>query len=85
MSPNQLTARALETLLGEWRTNGTAYRALADRIRLLTLDGRIPTDSRLPAERDLGTGSGSAAPPSPRPTDSYAAPGTCTACRARAV
>ncbi|WP_120339159.1 PLP-dependent aminotransferase family protein [Cryobacterium soli] len=55
MSPNQLTARALETLLGEWRTNGTAYRALADRIRLLTLDGRIPTDSRLPAERDLGT------------------------------
>ncbi|WEO76971.1 PLP-dependent aminotransferase family protein [Cryobacterium sp. SO2] len=54
MSPNQLTARALETLLGEWRTRGTAYGALADRIRLLTLDGRIPTDSRLPAERDLG-------------------------------
>lgn len=55
MSPNQLTARTLETLLGEWRTDGTAYRALADRIRLLSLDGRIPTDSRLPAERDLGT------------------------------
>jgi len=54
MSPNQLTARTLETLLGEWRTRGIAYRALADRIRLLTLDGRIPTDSRLPAERDLG-------------------------------
>jgi DNA-binding transcriptional MocR family regulator len=55
MSPNQLTARALESLLGEWRTGGSAYRALADRIRLLTLDGRIPGDSRLPAERDLGT------------------------------
>jgi DNA-binding transcriptional MocR family regulator len=55
MSPNQLTARALEGLLGEWRTGGAAYRALADRIRLLTLDGRIPGDSRLPAERDLGT------------------------------
>jgi len=55
MSPNQLTARALETLLGEWRTGGSAYRALAERIRLLTLDGRIPTESRLPAERDLGT------------------------------
>ncbi|MET0955220.1 MAG: PLP-dependent aminotransferase family protein [Cryobacterium sp.] len=55
MSPNQLTARTLESLLGEWRTNGSAYTALADRIRLLTLDGRIPTDSRLPAERDLGT------------------------------
>ncbi|MGY4858345.1 MocR-like transcription factor YczR [Cryobacterium sp. AP23] len=54
MSSNQLTARALETLLGEWRTTGPAYRALADRIRLLTLDGRIPGDSRLPAERDLG-------------------------------
>ncbi|PXA65676.1 PLP-dependent aminotransferase family protein [Cryobacterium arcticum] len=55
MSPNQLTARTLESLLGEWRTDGSAYTALADRIRLLTLDGRIPTDSRLPAERDLGT------------------------------
>lgn len=55
MSSNQLTARALESLLGQWRTTGPAYRALADRIRLLTLDGRIPGDSRLPAERDLGT------------------------------
>jgi DNA-binding transcriptional MocR family regulator len=54
MSPNQLTARALEALLGEWRTAAPAYRALADRIRLLTVDGRIPGDSRLPAERDLG-------------------------------
>lgn len=54
MSPNQLTARALQSMLGEWRTTDSAYRALADRIRLLTLDGRIPTDSRLPAERDLG-------------------------------
>jgi len=54
MSSNQLTARTLESLLGDWRTGGSAYRALADRIRLLTLDGRIPTDSRLPAERDLG-------------------------------
>lgn len=54
MSSNQLTARTLETLLGEWRSTGPAYRALADRIRLLTLDGRIPGDSRLPAERDLG-------------------------------
>jgi len=48
-----MSARALEARLGEWRDGGSAYRALADRIRLLTLDGRIPTDSRLPAERDL--------------------------------
>ncbi len=53
MAENQLSARALEARLGEWRGGGSAYRALADRIRLLTLDGRIPSDSRLPAERDL--------------------------------
>ncbi|WP_353814680.1 PLP-dependent aminotransferase family protein [Agromyces sp. SYSU T00266] len=49
-----LSARALENLLGAWRGDGgSAYRALADRIRLLILDGRIPVDTRLPAERDL--------------------------------
>lgn len=53
MAANQLSARALEGLLGEWRSGASAYLALADRIRLLTLDGRIPTDTRLPAERDL--------------------------------
>ncbi|MWV51060.1 aminotransferase class I/II-fold pyridoxal phosphate-dependent enzyme [Rathayibacter sp. VKM Ac-2803] len=50
--------RALRTLLGDWREQrGTrpAYLALADRIRLLSIDGRIPTDSRLPAERELST------------------------------
>ncbi|WKK72140.1 PLP-dependent aminotransferase family protein [Rathayibacter oskolensis] len=50
--------RALQTLLGDWREQrGTrpAYLALADRIRLLSIDGRIPTDSRLPAERELST------------------------------
>jgi len=48
--------RALQTLLGDWREQrGTrpAYLALADRIRLLGIDGRIPADSRLPAEREL--------------------------------
>ncbi|GAA1055791.1 GntR family transcriptional regulator [Agromyces luteolus] len=49
-----LSARALENLLGAWRGDGgSVYRALADRIRLLMLDGRIPVDTRLPAERDL--------------------------------
>jgi DNA-binding transcriptional MocR family regulator len=53
MVENQMSARSLESLLGEWQNGASAYVALADRIRLLTLDGRIPIDSRLPAERDL--------------------------------
>jgi DNA-binding transcriptional MocR family regulator len=53
MSSDQLTARALSALLGEWRGSGPAYEALADRIRLLVLDGRVSVGARLPAERDL--------------------------------
>ncbi|MHA7217608.1 MocR-like transcription factor YczR [Arthrobacter sp. MDT1-48-3] len=48
-----LPARRLAAELGSWRTVGPAYVALADRIRLLTLDGRIPLGTRLPAEREL--------------------------------
>lgn len=48
-----LTARRLATDLGAWRAAGPAYGALADRIRLLALDGRIPLGARLPAEREL--------------------------------
>lgn len=55
MPDAQLTARSLESLLGEWRGGGAHYQALADRIRLLVLDGRIPIDTRLPAERDLAS------------------------------
>ena len=41
--------------LGSWRSgnDGPGYRALADRVRLLVLDGRVPSGTRLPAERDL--------------------------------
>ncbi|WP_192596492.1 MocR-like transcription factor YczR [Nesterenkonia lutea] len=48
-----LTARRLASELGAWRGAGPAYGALTDRIRLLTLDGRIPLRTRLPAEREL--------------------------------
>ncbi|WP_127794631.1 PLP-dependent aminotransferase family protein [Agromyces sp. LHK192] len=58
MSDATLSARRLETLLGPWRgdespTTDAAYRALAERIRLLVIDGRITVGTRLPAERDL--------------------------------
>lgn len=46
--------RHLVRLLGTWRARpGPAYAALADGVRLLVLDGRLPPGSRLPAERDL--------------------------------
>ncbi|MEB4614644.1 MocR-like transcription factor YczR [Leucobacter sp. M11] len=55
MSSPTLSPSALESLLGPWRERaaGPAYRSLADRIRLLALDGRIAIESRLPAEREL--------------------------------
>src|SRR5919107_4581696 len=43
----------LARLLGEWRSSGPAYAALARGIRLLVLDGRLPLRTRLPGERDL--------------------------------
>jgi len=49
-----ISARSLALLLDGWRDAAApAYVALADRIRLLVLDGRITLDARLPAERDL--------------------------------
>lgn len=54
-----LSARALAMQLGDWRPSAAAgaapplYEALADRARLLVLDGRITLGTRLPAEREL--------------------------------
>ncbi|NEM91929.1 PLP-dependent aminotransferase family protein [Galbitalea soli] len=50
-----ISARALGLLLEGWRSDPAhaAYVALADRVRLLILDGRIPLSTRIPAERDL--------------------------------
>lgn len=42
--------------LGNWRTSsraGPAYHGLADAIRLLIIDGRLPVGARLPSERAL--------------------------------
>ena len=49
-----LPAARLLTLVGPLgRTTGPLYVALADRIRLLIGDGRVPVGARLPAERHL--------------------------------
>ena len=51
----RIGARSFARLLGEWRPpdgRGLA-EALADRIRLLVLDGRLPPQIRVPAEREL--------------------------------
>ena len=54
-----MPARALDVdllarELGNWRTSsrsGPAYHGLADAIRLLIIDGRLPVGARLPSER----------------------------------
>jgi len=50
---SRISARALTSLLGFWRTSDPAYEALADGVRLLCLDNRIAPRTALPAERDL--------------------------------
>src|SRR3954447_16654205 len=43
----------LARLLGAWRSSRPGYVSLAEAIRLLVLDGRLPLGTRLPGERDL--------------------------------
>ncbi|MDN5861619.1 MAG: PLP-dependent aminotransferase family protein [Pseudonocardia sp.] len=53
----RMGAHSLARLLGEWRPRdgrGLAT-ALADRVRLLVLDGRLPLHTRVPAERELAS------------------------------
>ena len=55
MSPRRLGPASIVRLLGAWRGGraGPAYRQLADSLRLLILDGRLPLDVVLPGEREL--------------------------------
>jgi DNA-binding transcriptional MocR family regulator len=49
-----LSPTALARLLGQWHLGAApAYRELADVVRLLVLDGRIPLGTALPSERTL--------------------------------
>ncbi|WP_369055262.1 PLP-dependent aminotransferase family protein [Kineococcus terrestris] len=53
------TPRSLVALLDGWRDGGgPAFRALAARVRLLAVDGRLASGSRLPAERELAAALG---------------------------
>ncbi len=58
MAPRALSAARLRPLLGAALDTSPAYRALADAVRLLVADGRIPVGTRLPSERDLTTALG---------------------------
>ncbi|QIK67038.1 PLP-dependent aminotransferase family protein [Nocardioides sp. HDW12B] len=53
-----LSARRAAALLPPLGDHGPAYAALADGVRLLIADGRIPVGTRLPSERELTTALG---------------------------
>lgn len=53
-----VSAARLADLLGPLDHVGPAYREIADRIRLLAVDGRVPDGSRLPSERELAAALG---------------------------
>src|ERR1700755_1809192 len=56
MATRALDVDLLARELGNWRTSsrsGPAYLGLADGIRLLVIDGRLPVGARLPSERAL--------------------------------
>lgn len=52
MAPT-VSASRLADLLGTLDQGGPAYREIADRIRLLVVDGRVADGTRLPSEREL--------------------------------
>lgn len=53
MLDRSASATYVVSLLGTWRVGGPSYRALANRIRALVLDGRLPPGTRMPSEREL--------------------------------
>jgi DNA-binding transcriptional MocR family regulator len=48
-----ISAARLQSLLGSSLDRSPAYLALADGLRLLVSDGRVPAGTRLPSEREL--------------------------------
>lgn len=58
MASNWLTAAQLVELLGDPSWQPPVYKDLAERLRLLVIDGQLPDGVRLPSERDLCAGLG---------------------------
>lgn len=65
MASRSISSPSLIRQLGEWRDDERAgaggdplYVQLADAVRLLILDGRVPLDVRLPGERELAAALG---------------------------
>ena len=61
MSLRRSGTQSLTSLLGHWQETPSRiplWRQLADVLRLLILDGRLPLDCRLPGERELATALG---------------------------
>lgn len=55
MAVRTVSASRLVSLLGSAADLSPAYRGIADGVRLLIADGRVPPGTRLPSERDLTT------------------------------
>lgn len=58
MNQRRIGAASLSRLLGQWHQDNSrtpVYLQLANGLRLLILDGRLPLDCRLPGERALST------------------------------
>jgi DNA-binding transcriptional MocR family regulator len=53
MMERTVTADQLARLLGSWQHSRPGYVALANTVRTLVLDGRLPPGTRLPSEREL--------------------------------
>ncbi|MFL6091297.1 MAG: PLP-dependent aminotransferase family protein [Aeromicrobium sp.] len=53
-----ISASRLAALVGNEPLRSPAYRDLADRLRVLVIDGRLPDGTRLPSERELAAAVG---------------------------
>ena len=53
-----MSAPRMAALIGDVPLRSPAYRDLADRLRVLVIDGRLPDGTRLPSERELAASLG---------------------------